>query len=253
MAKNEVATIEQTTAVAIPDDFMAQLAADAKDSAALERPSVSNISLKAGIVSYDGEPVKGNKMEVVIVSSSHLNTFYPNAYDPDNVEQPACFAVSTSGKEMAPHPNVVNPVHPTCEGCPKAEWGSAGGKSRGKACKEVRRLVLIPESALESPEDVEKAELAMVKLPVTSVSAWSNLVNTLAATLKLPPYAVVTELTTQPDAKSQFKVLLTPVRKIGDFEVLKAIMAKREAADTIALLPFEAANTTEAEAVAAKF
>jgi len=251
MAKNEVATIEQTTAVAIPDDFMAQLAADAKESAVLERPQVSNISLKAGIVALDGEPVKGNKLDTVIIAASFLNTYYDQPYDPDNVANPACFAISLDGKNMVPHPNVTHPVNPTCEGCPKAEWGSAGGKSRGKACKEVRRLAMIPESALESVEDVEKAELAMVKLPVTSVGAWGNLVNTLAATLKLPPYAVVTELTTQPDAKTQFKVLLTPVRRIENFEILKAVMGKREAATTIVSMPFDVSEA--APVAAAKF
>lgn len=255
MAKNEVSTVVQQTAVALPADMLAMLAQDAKETAALERPQVSSISLRAGIINYAGEAVKGNKLEIVIVAASHLNTYYDKPWDPDVVVPPTCFAISETGKDMVPHENIAEPQNATCTGCPKAEWGSAGGKSRGKACKEVRRLVVMPADALESAEDVAKAELAMLKLPVTSVGAWGTFVNSLAATLNLPHYAVVAEITTQPDPKSQFKVIITPVRKITDPSVLMAVMAKRDEAKNIALVPFDPADSVAetAPATANKF
>ena len=249
----EVATIDQgSTALALPEDLLAKLAADAKDTAALERPKSGSVTLRAGILSYNGQPVKGNVLRCVILAASHLNTYYEGDWDPDNISAPTCYAVNTDGIDMAPDENVFTPINPTCTGCPKAVWGSAGGKSRGKACKETRRLILIPEDALETAEDVKKAELAMIKIPVTSVGAWGNFVNALAATLQLPHYAVVTEITTTPDAKTQFKVHITPVKQINNIEVLTAVMAKREEAIRAALVGYDLSESV-APTTAAKF
>jgi hypothetical protein len=239
--------------------MMALLAADAKESSALERPSVANISLRAGMLSYGGEPVKGNKLAVVVLFASHLNTFYSKAWDPDNVASPDCFAMSASGNNMVPHENVAAPFSDKCSTCAKNQWGSDvrdGKPAKGKACKETRRLVLIPSSALESVQDVEAAELAMLRLPVTSVKEWGNFVNTLDATLSLPYYAVVTEVTTRPDIKTQFKVVLTPTSRIATADVLRAVMAKRTQAERIAMMPYdtsESDNAAEEAATSEKF
>jgi hypothetical protein len=252
--KNEVvATQEQNTAVALPMDMLAELAADAKAAAAVERPAISTISLRAGIISYGGEPVKGNKLRTVIVAASHVNTLYLTKWDPDNASNPSCFSISENGENMVPHPSVISPPSKTCAACPQFQWGSDikdGVPSKGKRCKESRRLVLLPESSLESPEDVAAAEMAVVKLPVTSVKAWGGFVNTLKATLDLPPYAVVTEISTQPDVKTQFKVLLSPVSRIDNVEALRAVMAKRKEALNVAMMPFDQ-DTTPADEVPA--
>lgn len=249
MSKTAVAKTENTS-LALPNDLLEQLAQDAKASAALERPSIGNISLRAGMLSYEGEPVKGNKLKVVILAVGHLHTFYSTPWDPDNPANPDCFALSEDGNDMAPHEAVLQPFSDKCATCPKFQWGTAtrdGKPSKGKACSETRRLVLLPESALESVEDIAAAELAMVKLPVTSVKVWANYINSLAATISMPHYAVVTELSTQPDIKSQFKVVLTPVDKINDPDILRAIMAKRTEARLAAMVPFSA-NTEVAPA-----
>jgi hypothetical protein len=262
MNKKQEVVPASSTAVALPDDMLAAMAADAKASAALERPAVSNISLKAGILSYNGDPVKGNKLRVVILAASHLNVFYGKQYDPDNISSPKCFALSETGEAMAPDGNVPAPCSTVCNTCPNAKWGSAirdGKPSRGKACAETRRLVMLPESSLDSAEDVTGAELALVRLPVTSVKVWGGFVNTLAATVNLPHYAVVAELTTQPDLKSQFKVVLTPVEQVKDAAILRAILGKRAEAMRIAMMPYdispeeEVDDTPEAVAANEKF
>jgi hypothetical protein len=255
-AKNEVvSTQNQSTAVALPDDLLAELASAAKETAALERPAVGGISFRAGMLSYQGEPVKGNKLRCVIIGAAHINTYYTTKWDPDSPSNPACFSLSEDGVDMAPDEVVPEPLSATCHACPKFQWGSDvkdGKPAKGKACKESRRLVVLPESALGSVEDVQSAELAMLKLPVTSVKNWSNFINTLAATVNLPYFAVVTEITTQPDMKTQFKVLLSPVDKIPNADVMRAIMAKRTEAMRIAMLPFDPAEESTEPAPAAK-
>ena len=252
-AQNQVATKQESTAVAMPADMLAQLAADAKASAQLERPAVGSISFRAGMVSYQGEPVKGNSLRGVIVGAAFVNAYYESKWDPDNIVNPNCFALSPDGASMVPHPNVAQPQSKDCTSCAFNQWGSDlkdGKPAKGKRCKEARRLVFLPESALESPEDVQAAELAMCRLPVTSVKAWGGFVNTLAATLNLPYYAVVCEITTKPDLKTQFKVVITPVAHLQDVAVLKAVMAKRDEAMRIAMLPFDAVGASDEEEAA---
>jgi hypothetical protein len=103
---------------------------------------------------------------------------------------------------------------------------------RGKGCKNIRRLALIAEDGLE---DIENAEIAFLKVPVTSVRYWSGHVQTLASQLKRPPFAVVTEISVVPDPKTQFAVKFRVAGQIDDPDVIQALIARHEAvADQIA-------------------
>lgn len=238
-------------AVALPGTWAERLAAQAKDVAAKERPSVSKISLRAGVISYGGQPVKGNVLPVVVMLAAHRNTYYDKPFDPNNLQNPVCFALSISGDDMEAHENVPDENVPgerddrACATCPLSQWGSDPKGGRGKACKETRRLIVLPADCVGSAEDVEKAEMAIVDIPVTSGKNYSNFVNALAATSSVPPWAAVTDLSTQPDPKSQFKVIFTPKKVIQDEEVLEALHRKLEQAERLALLPYDEVSSTE--------
>jgi len=247
------------TAMALPDAWRAKLNAQAKDVAAKERPSVSKISLRAGQLTYGGNPVKGNMLPVIILAAGHRNTFYDTLFDPNNLQNPVCFSLSLEGEDMVAHENVPDENVPgdsdktpretprSCKGCAYNEWGSeflrAG--SRGKACKETRRLVLLPADAAESAEDCKKAEMAIVDLPVTSAKEYSNFVNGLAAQAGIPPWAAVTEFTTRPDAKTQFKCVFTPTSVVQDEEVLAVLEQRLEEAQRLCLLPYDEVSSTK--------
>ena len=251
MATTLPATVNSaSTAIALPDDLAAELASFAKEAAANERPSVSKISLKSGVISYGGQPVAGNNMDVIIIAAAYKNTLYKGRYNPDKIENPNCFAMSATGTDMAPHENVNEPENETCSGCPMSEWGSDPGGGRGKACKEGRRLILLPASALDDIEAIRTGELAILDMPVTSVKNWSNLVNALAAEGR-PSWSVVTNVRTAPDAKTQFKVVLTAVQKIDDVEAIQAIKARMNDALRIALTPYEETATAADQAASA--
>lgn len=239
-----------STALAMPADMLAMLAADAKDVAAKERPSVGKISLRAGVMSYGGAPVVGNKMEVLVMAAVFRNVFYAGRFDPNNIQNPNCFAISENDDDLAPHENVAEPVSEACKGCPNHEWGSDPNGGRGKACKEGRRLVLMPANQLTDPEAVKTCELAIMDLPVTSVKNWSNTVNQLATANGLPFWAVVLNVEVRPDAKTQFKVIFSPLRTIDNPDVLKAVMARREAAASVALTPYDETALTNQPAAA---
>lgn len=242
----EVAVVVPSVgAVALPADLAAELAGYAKDQSSKERPKVGRISLKSGMMAYNGNDIDGNSMPAVILFAGHRNVYYEGMYDPDNIVNPTCFALAEDGAEMTPHPNVTKPVGHDCKSCPKGQWGSAvrnGKPSRGKACKETRRLVLMPTSALKSPDDVKTAELAILDVPVTSVGNYGNLVNQLDTLFNLPTFAVITQVAVRHHKVNQFEVIFSPLDRINDAAVVRAIMTRRDEAARIALTPYEGAG-----------
>ena len=172
------------------NEFLAELAAQAKAAAAKERPDLARVSTRAGILAYNGEAIKGNKLQCVIVGMAYENAYYIDEFDADNPKNPACFALTTDDAAMQPH--AVVPIKfsqldkgpapaADCSGCWAAQWKSDPNGGKGKACKQKRRLLLLPTDALESPEAVRKAELAVLTMPVMSVKNYSKYVNGLAA------------------------------------------------------------------------
>lgn len=246
-----------STAVALPSSLMERLASQAKDEAAKERPSVSKISLRGGLLAYQSQPIANNVLPCVILCAVYRNAMYDGPFDPNNIKNPVCFALSKDGENMEAHPNVPNENVPAtaedktrqtprdCDGCSANAWGSAGGGSRGKLCKETRRLVLLPASALESEEAAQKGELAVLDIPVTSGKNYSNFVNALAASAGIPPWAAVTNISTERDAKTQFKVTFTPTSVVASEEVLNVLEKRRDEAVNLAMTPYdEVASTT---------
>lgn len=241
-------------ALALPDDLAAELGAYAKEAAAKERPSVSRISLKSGVMSYDGSPMPGNTMNVIIVGGAYRNVLYLGQYDPNNIVNPNCFALSDDESSLAAHENVPDENIPensetlaretprSCAGCSKFDWGSDPKGGRGKACKQTRRLIMLPADVLDQEDPVDailKSEMAILDLPVTSVKNYSTLVNSLAATIGLPVWAVVTQVQVVPDAKTQFRVNMTPMSPAGEEAVIRALMKRRDEAMRMALVPYD--------------
>lgn len=248
----------KTTAVGLPGSWREKLAQQAKEAAAKERPSVSKISLRAGVIKYGDQPVKGNILPAIVLLAAHRNTYYDKPFDPNNLANPVCFALSISGDDMEAHANVPDENVPanslekpratprSCDGCAFNDWGSDPKGGRGKACKETRRLIILPADAADSVENAKNAEMAIIDIPVTSGKNYSNFVNGLAAGAQVPPWAAITDISTQPDAKSQFKVTFTPKQVIADDAVLEALHARFEEAERVALIPYDEVGSTNA-------
>ena len=211
-----------------------ELAQLASAEASNETVSSSMLSVRSGRLTFRGNEVPGNKLNVVIVASMHENLFYADRYDADNPAPPACYAFGETDKTLAPHEEASERQADSCAVCPHNVFGSAD-QGKGKACKNTRRLIMMTEDDLE---DVAAAELAQLKISVTSVKNWSNYVNTLAGTMKRPPFAVVTEISVVPDSKTQFKILFKAVGQITDSDVLQAIVDRRPAALDTMMQPY---------------
>lgn len=264
-----VPAVRAAQELALPADLMAELGAAAKEAAAKERPSVGRISLKSGVMTYGGQAIPGNAMDVIIVGGAYRNVYYAGRYDPNNIVNPNCFALADEEGDLQAHENVPDENVPgdsdktvrenprACAGCAMGEWASDPNGGRGKACKQTRRLIMLPADVLEAEDPVDattKSEMAILDVPVTSVKNYANLVNSLAATIGLPVWAVVTTVRVVPDAKTQFRVEFTPVRAAGGEEIIRTLMKRRDEALRLALVPYDGVGgeaDTEAGAPAA--
>lgn len=187
-----------------------QMAAAAKAQASKEQVtgSFKSVNTRGGILSVDDTPIKNNELRCIVLASAFENQHYTGPFNPNELTVPACFALSLDGEGMAPHENSQEPACESCDACEMNVMGSAD-TGRGKACKNIRRLLLVTEDALESPEAMAEAEARMLKVPVTSVKNWSKYVNKLAEDVERPSWGVVTLVSVVPDAKTQFKVLFS--------------------------------------------
>jgi hypothetical protein len=193
------------------------------------------LSTRGGILTYRGGKVPGGKMRVVVLDFILENDWFENKFDADNMEVPACFAYARHKDDLRPHEKSLKPQHEQCEGCPKNEFGTAD-TGKGKACQNRVRLALITEGDLD---DVAKAELAFLKVPVTSVKAWVGYVNQIQSVEKRPPLGVVTEIVVEPDPQNQVKVSFNYIEPVAD-DKMEALFAKLETTQKKIVEPYVA-------------
>jgi hypothetical protein len=236
-----------STEIATYDEELARFATA---MAAQERPNTATISLKSGVMMYQKQPIKDNKLPCVIISAAWENTWYSQPYDANKIVPPDCFALAqASGEEkiiMRPHPDSMHIQGGSlgaCATCPKFQWDSdPRPTSRGKACKEKRRLVLIPLSAIENKEALAEGEFATLTVPVTSVANWAAYANKLAGSVKRPHWAVISEISTKPHPRNQFEVNFTMLAKINFDEapwLMHGLAEKVQKSLDVLLAPYE--------------
>lgn len=213
-----------------------ELANEAEIAAKNEQKSGgAYLSARNGQLSFQGNPIAGNKLDVIILEHVYENAYYPGKFDPNNPSSPVCFASAKKEVDLIPSSEDCDDVqNETCEGCPQNEFGTAD-TGRGKACKNSRKLSLITADSLD---DIENAQVALMNLPATSVKAWATYVQQLALTVKRPTYAVITQISVVPDVKTQFKIGFKLVSSISQSS-LAELRAKREANESLLFIPYQ--------------
>jgi len=234
-----------TNALATIED---EWAAEAEEFAKSEALSGAGkfLHTRGGIMSWDGNPLPGNAIAAIILDGIVENQYYSAAFDPDEPRFPACYAYGRDEASTTPHPLAPEPQSTTCASCPHNQWGSAkGGKGKGKACSNVRRLALLPAGRLSedgewTPPSVShyaSTQLCMLKVPVMSVRLYKTYVNRVAATLKRPPYGVVTKVAIKPDPKSQFVITFEPLAPV-DARLAQVLRGRRDEAMAVIDAPY---------------
>ncbi len=196
------------------------------------------ISSRGGVLSVNNSPIPGNRAAVVIIDSMLENALYEGDYDPDEPRPPTCYAFGREVGAMTPHEKVIaggTAQSDACKTCPKNQWGSAD-KGRGKACKNIARLAVIMAGQyvgdtgnklklLDDPDYYRKAEVYMMKLPVTSVGAFAAFVKSVREAWGGDLAQIATKVSVVPDAKSQYKVTFEAIQELPK-AVMPAILQK---------------------------
>lgn len=223
-----------------------KLREQAKKAVAVEANAGSGnkfIKLKGGQITLDDQVAKDNKLACVILDHTIEYAMYPGDYDPDAPQSPVCFAFGADETDMTPHEMSVEKQHTDCKTCPMNKFGSAD-RGAGKACKNIRRLVLIQEKDLD---DLENAKPVFLKVPVTSVKNWTQYVRKLESTLELPPLGVVTEITTKPHPKHQFEVIFTLAEQLEDGDLIEGLFKLQQSSANDLVAPYTSTGDAEQE------
>lgn len=204
------------------------------------------LSTRGGILAIDDTPLEDNELRVIIIGYVHENQYYTEAYNPNTPTVPSCYAFSEPDAEdpeggMAPHEEAEGKQgddNGLCAACWANQMGSAD-VGRGKACKNIRRLAVITEDALESAEALRDAEVRMLNVPVMSVKNWSKFANAINDDMARPPEAVVCLIKVVPDAKSQFQLTFKFEELINfDQELWDAMNKKRDEVNKELIAPY---------------
>lgn len=235
-------TTEQTTALVNWED---RLAAYAAEAAAEEQVFGGKfVSVKAGRLAIDKVPCANNKLDVIVIAHTTEYALYEGKFDPNNPQPPVCYAFGKDEQSMSPHEKSTKPQHTDCATCPKNQWGSDPDGGKGKACKNTRRLALLPADCVNNPDEMDKAEEIYIKLPVLSVKNWALYVNNVSAQYKRPPFGVITSISTEPDTKAQFKVTFRAIDRVPD-AALGAIIQRHEASSKTIGFPYQAPSAQD--------
>lgn len=235
------------TEIANWDEELAKFAAQSVATEANTGSGLKAFSTQAGVLSFDDSPMKDNQMVVVVLDHILENTFYVEPFDSDNPTPPDAYALGRDDKTIRWSEDSIAEFNgekiagELCKDSAINQFGSAD-TGKGKACRNIRRLLVIPAGKIESNgkfklvTDVEhyaEAAPAFLKVPPTSTPAWSLYVKQLAGGLNKPPFAVATLVKLVPDKKTQFKMTFEPVAELPPslFEVL--VKRHREAEELI--------------------
>lgn len=244
----------KSTAVA---NWRDELAASAKAAVASEETAGTGggrfFNLRAGQLSFDDAALPGNQMACVIVDSIFETVYYESDFDPENPSPPTAFAFGRDQAEMRWNEEYSDPefAGKLCSESEVCEWGSAE-KGKGKAAKELRRLAIVPAGTykplgkgggfdldlFDDTEPFRTADLAYLKLPVTSVKGFSQYLKQVAEQFDRPLWGVVTRVYLEPHPKYQFQVKCELLEVIEDEEILEALYLRHKEAEKAIDFPY---------------
>lgn len=172
-------------------DIKAQMAAELAGLAGRVAPAGGDkIQLKNDKTFNLPDGSKTSELRVVIVDFVATNNFYEGAYDKDNISPPACFAIGQVVTNMAPSDNSPVKQSDACGTCPMNQFGSAGN---GKACKNMRRLAVLP------PDADNDTPLWVLDVSPTGLKSFDGYVRSVASKFGVTPIGVTTMVTFDPN------------------------------------------------------
>jgi len=248
----------------VPEGWEARIQQYAKRDAATAKGAAGwpYISTKGGVFKVEETRLE-ELPPMIVLGTVFENSFFAGLYDADHASAPTCFAIGTEEENLAPPESLgdqrqciqTEPTSPKCSGCWANVFGT-GERGKGKACKNTRRLALLPADEL-SVGSLSQAQCFMLRLSVTSVKQYASYANKVARSLEIPLFMLRTRIRIEPDPKTQFKILFEPYDiveqdgrvlplLIGDSDLLTAIEGRVKEAENF-LMQVPSARDDESE------
>jgi hypothetical protein len=223
----------------LPSKLEKELAKYAQEAAA-QAPVVSGryISTQGGHFSYQGANL-GDQLSVVVLDTAYDNAFYTEAFDPDNPQPPVCFAIGKIEADLKPSAQAPKPQAARCAECRYNQFGTAE-VGKGKACKNVIRLALLPYDASGNLKD---AESALLKLMPTAVRPWGAYVRKLTALEGRPPFGVVTHLKIVATKKGVGHTVVAELEKRCSDKEVKIALERRQGVEAELLADYDTSRS----------
>ena len=130
----------------------------------------------------------------VILDWVSANSWFKGIYNPKDIKPPVCYAVARNVVEMSPsdqvpedQSNIGEKADGTCHNCLKNQFNSDPSGGKGKACKNTRKLLVVPADAEEGTPPW------VLSVSPTGLKHFDKYVNTLKD-VGTHPLEVVTEI-----------------------------------------------------------
>jgi|VirMetMinimDraft_7_1064189.scaffolds.fasta_scaffold00786_11 hypothetical protein len=218
---------KQTLPMSLEDEIKKQLQAQRGQLGALPSNKISTKGKEFTLP--NGQ--KGKEIEVVILDFVWFMVNYPGVYNANNPQQPNCFAVgreNPASGELKPHEDAADPQHTDCKDCPKNQWKSAPS-GNGKACKNQRRLAVLP------PDADAGAEPMSLYVSPGGLKHFDAYVSRLASEHNMLPVQVVTKISFDPDQTYP----LLRFEMVSPNDDLQLFWSKRDSAQDLLFRPLE--------------
>lgn len=172
---------------------------------------IKHASEETLITNDEGETIPSLELVLLKASPTLAKTYYEGKYQEGSNDPPDCW--SSDGKR--PDPSIESPVNSNCVTCPKNAFGSrvSDNNSRGKACQDVRRVVVLPLGDL--PNELYGGPM-LLRVPPASLQDLATYGRQLLAQ-GFPYNAIGTRVGFDPDA-SYPKLTFKAIRVLSEAE-----------------------------------
>jgi hypothetical protein len=180
--KKEGGAVGKTMTVKQIQEQMAAESAGMKEQ--IGAPGANVIKLKR---TKEFEFPDGTKAETfvgVVTDFVSRNVYYESKFDENNPQPPECVATGRVLKDMVPQDDCPDKQADNCATCPMNQFGSDGN---GKACKNQRRLAILP------PDATEDDDIMVMTVSPTALKRFDAVVSKTARELSATPIAVQIE------------------------------------------------------------
>lgn len=160
-------------------------------------PSQNKISVKGKKFTLPGGEPKDGPLLAVILDECWVLAHYPGVFNQNKPQDPNCFAVGRMKPEsgdLVPHETSPEPQGEDCASCPKNQWKSDPKGGNGKACKNQKRLLIVP------PDAGADTQPYTLYVSPTAIKKYDSYVRELAGVHKVDPVQVITEINFDPNA-----------------------------------------------------